>query len=105
MSKDGKLKIGVVGLGFIGPAHIEGIRRQGVEVRGIAEFTPELAREKASELNIPVAYTSYEAMLADPEIDVVHVCSPNFLHFPQAKLALQAGKHVVCEKPLTITSA
>lgn len=100
-----KLRIGVVGLGFIGPAHIEGIRRQGVEVHGIAEFTPELAREKAKELNIPVAYSSYEEMLADPDIDVVHVCSPNFLHFPQAKMALQAGKHVVCEKPLTITSA
>jgi predicted dehydrogenase len=105
MSKDGKLKIGVVGLGFIGPAHIEGIRRQGVEVRGIAEFTSDLAREKAGQLNIPVAYSSYEEMLKDPEIDVVHICSPNFLHFPQAKQALLAGKHVVCEKPLTITSA
>ena len=105
MAETKKLKIGVVGLGFIGPAHIEGIRRQGVEVHGIAEFTPELAREKAKELNIPVAYSSYEEMLADPDIDVVHVCSPNFLHFPQAKMALLAGKHVVCEKPLTITSA
>src|SRR5450830_639953 len=105
MSEEKKLKIGVVGLGFIGPAHIEGIRRQGVEVHGIAEFTPELAREKAKELNIPVAYSSYEEMLADPDIDAVHVCSPNFLHFPQAKMALLAGKHVVCEKPLTITSA
>jgi predicted dehydrogenase len=100
-----KLKIGVAGLGFIGPAHIEGIRRQGIEVHGISEFTPELAREKASQLNIPVAYSSYEEMLKDPEIDVVHICSPNYLHFPQAKAALLAGKHVVCEKPLTITSA
>ncbi len=105
MSKDRSLKVGVVGLGFIGPAHIEGIRRQGVEVLGIAEFSPELAREKAEQLNIPVAYASYEAMLQDPAIDIVHICSPNFLHFPQAKQALLAGKHVVCEKPLTITSA
>ncbi len=105
MAEMKKLKIGVVGLGFIGPAHIEGIRRQGVEVHGIAEFNPEMAREKAKELNIPMAYSSYEEMLADPDIDVVHICSPNFLHFPQAKMALQAGKHVVCEKPLTITSA
>jgi predicted dehydrogenase len=105
MTVDRKLKIGVVGLGFIGPAHIEGIRRQGVEVHGIAEFSPELARAKAAELNIPVAYASYEKMLLDPEIDVVHICSPNFLHYPQAKQALLAGKHVVCEKPLTITSA
>jgi predicted dehydrogenase len=105
MSKDGNLKIGVVGLGFIGPAHIEAIRRQGVEVHGIAEFTPELAFEKAKQLNIPVAYASFGEMVDDPEIDVVHICSPNFLHFPQAKQALLAGKHVVCEKPLTITSA
>jgi predicted dehydrogenase len=105
MSKDGKLKVGVVGLGFIGPAHIEGIRRQGVEVRGIAESTPELARQKAEQLNIPMAYASYEEMLQDPAIDVVHICSPNFLHFSQAKQALLAGKHVICEKPLTITSA
>ncbi len=105
MLKNGNLQVGVVGLGFIGPAHIEGIRRQGVEVHGIAEFTAELAREKAGQLNIPVAYTSYEEMLKDPVIDVVHICSPNFLHFPQAKQALLAGKHIVCEKPLTITSA
>ncbi len=105
MSKNRNLQVGVVGLGFIGPAHIEGIRRQGVEVHGIAEFTPELAREKAGQLNIPVAYSCYEEMLKDPAIDIVHICSPNFLHFPQAKQALLAGKHVVCEKPLTITSA
>jgi predicted dehydrogenase len=98
------LKVGVVGLGFIGPAHIEGIRRQGVEVLGIAESSPELAREKAEQLNISVAYASYEEMLQDAAIDIVHICSPNFLHFPQAKQALLAGKHVVCEKPLTITS-
>ncbi|MEI7844834.1 MAG: Gfo/Idh/MocA family oxidoreductase [Chloroflexota bacterium] len=105
MSEDGKLKVGVVGLGFIGPAHIEGIRRQGVEVRGIAEYSSELARDKAEQLNIPLAYPTYEDMLKDPEIDVVHICSPNYLHFPQAKQALLAGKHVICEKPLTITSA
>lgn len=105
MTIDGKLRVGVVGLGFIGPAHIEGIRRQGVEVHGIAEYSPELALEKAEQLNIPVAYPSYEAMLLDPIIDIIHICSPNFLHFLQAKQALLAGKHVVCEKPLTITSA
>ena len=105
MAIDRNLMVGVVGLGFIGPAHIEGIRRLGVEVRGIAEFSPELAVEKARQLNIPVAYSSYEAMLQDPAIDIVHICSPNFLHFQQAKQALLAGKHVVCEKPLTITSA
>jgi len=105
MSKDGRLKVGVVGLGFIGPANIEAIRRQGVEVRGIADATPLLAHEKAEQLRIHIVYPSYEEMLNDPEIDVVHICSPNFLHYSQAKQALLAGKHVVCEKPLTITAA
>ena len=54
MLKNKNLQVGVVGLGFIGPAHIEGIRRQGVEVRGIAEYSADLAREKAAELTIPI---------------------------------------------------
>jgi predicted dehydrogenase len=97
--------VGVAGTGFIGPAHIEGLVRNGIKVLGLAESSPELAVSKAQELGIPRAYTSYEAMLADADIDVVHLATPNFLHFPQAKAALLAGKHVVCEKPLALTSA
>jgi predicted dehydrogenase len=60
--------------------------------------------ERASILALPPAYQSFEAMLADPRVDVVHITSPNHLHYPQAKAALAAGKHVICEKPLTMTS-
>jgi predicted dehydrogenase len=97
--------VGVAGTGFIGPAHVEGLRRNGIQVLGLAEATRELAEKKAAELGIPRAYASFEAMLADPEIDVVHLATPNVLHHPQAKAALLAGKHVVCEKPLAMTSA
>jgi len=96
--------VGVVGTGFIGPAHVEGIRRNGIQVIGLAENTPENARLKAAELGIPRVYDSYEAMLADTDIDIVHLATPNLLHHPMAKAALIAGKHVVCEKPLAMTA-
>lgn len=99
------LGIGIAGTGFIGPAHIEGLRRNGLHVLGLAEATPELARQKAAELGIPRAYNSLEEMLADPEIQAVHLATPNHLHYPHAKAALLAGKHVVCEKPLATSSA
>jgi predicted dehydrogenase len=97
--------VGVAGTGFIGPAHVEGLRRNGIQVLGLAENTPEAARAKAAELGIPRAYDTFEAMLADPEIDIVHLATPNLLHHPHAKAALLAGKHVVCEKPLAMTAA
>ena len=99
-----KFKVGVIGIGFIGPAHIEGIRRQGFEVVAIAEATQELAERAAERLLVPKAYGDWKDLIADPEIDVVHIASPNFLHFTHAKAALEAGKHVVCEKPLAMTA-
>jgi predicted dehydrogenase len=96
--------VGIAGTGFIGPAHVEGLRRNGIQVLGLAEGTPELAIKKATEMGIPRPYPSFEAMLADPEIDVVHLAVPNLLHYPYAKAALLAGKHVVCEKPLAMTA-
>lgn len=99
-----KFKVGVVGLGFIGPAHIENIRRLGDEVVGIAGATFEEAKTNATLLKIRKAYANYEEMVADSEIEIIHICSPNFLHFEHSVMALNAGKHVICEKPLTITS-
>jgi predicted dehydrogenase len=96
--------VGVVGTGFIGPAHVEGLRRNGINVLGLVEITPETARAKADEMSIPRVYDSLEAMLADPDIDIVHLATPNVLHYPHAKAALLAGKHVVCEKPLAMTA-
>ncbi len=98
------LNVGIVGTGFIGPAHLEALRRNNVRVLGLAEATAELASEKAAELGITKAYPSYEKMLADPNIHVIHLATPNYLHYPHAKAALEAGKHVVCEKPLAMNS-
>jgi predicted dehydrogenase len=95
----------VVGTGFIGVVHVEALRRLGVQVHGMVGSSHVRAAERAAALGLPAAYESFEAMLADPRVDVVHITSPNHLHFPQAAAALAAGKHVVCEKPLAMTSA
>ena len=100
MTEIAELKAGVVGTGFIGVVHVDALRRLGVEVLGVAGSTPERAAAKG----IAPVYESYEAMLADDRVDVVHLTTPNHLHHPQAEQALAAGKHVVCEKPLAVTS-
>jgi predicted dehydrogenase len=95
----------VVGTGFIGAVHVEALRRLGVQVHGVVGSSHARAAERAAALGLPPAYASFEAMLADSRVDVVHITSPNRLHYPQAAAAMAAGKHVVCEKPLAITSA
>jgi predicted dehydrogenase len=99
------LRAAVVGTGFIGVVHVEALRRLGVHVTGVVGSSPERAREKAREAVLPEPYDSFEAMLADERVDVVHITSPNRLHLPQARAALEAGKHVVCEKPLAMSAA
>ncbi len=99
-----EIKAGVVGVGFIGVAHVEALRRLGVDVVGVVGSSPERARAKAEAANLPPVYESVEAMAADPKIDVIHIASPNHVHAEQAQMVLDAGKHVVCEKPLALTS-
>jgi predicted dehydrogenase len=98
------IRAGVVGVGFIGVAHVEALRRLGVDVKGVVGSSPERARAKAEAAGLPSVYDSLEAMVADPEIDVVHLASPNHVHADQARAVLAAGKHVVCEKPLALDS-
>lgn len=99
-----EIKAGVVGVGFIGAAHIEALRRLGVDVVGVVGSTPERARDKAEAVGLPRVYESVEALASDPEVDVVHIASPNYAHADQVRTVLDAGKHVVCEKPLALTS-
>lgn len=94
----------VIGVGFIGVAHVEALRRIGVDVVGVVGSTPERARAKADAANLPAVYESVEAVAADPDVDVVHVASPNYAHADQVRILIDAGKHVVCEKPLALTS-
>lgn len=98
------LKVGVIGTGFIGPVHVEALRRLGIEVVALAGPRLDRVAEKARELRVPAAYGSADELLADPAVNVVHVTSPNHAHHPQVKAALLAGKHVVCEKPLAMDS-
>lgn len=95
----------VIGTGFIGPVHVEALVRSGVCVKGILGSSPEKSRVAADHLNLPVAFSSLDEILQDREIDVVHITSPNRFHFDQASRCLNAGKHVLCEKPLAMTSA
>ena len=100
-----KIKAGIIGTGFIGPAHIEALRRLGfVEVAAVSERDQALADRKAVEFSIPKAYGDYKQLLADPEIQVVHNCTPNHLHFGVNCDIIAAGKHVISEKPLAMNS-
>ncbi len=80
------------------------MRRLGIEVVALAGHGPERTAEKARQFHITRSYGSAEEMIADLDINVVHITSPNHLHFPHAKAALLAGKHVICEKPLAMNS-
>lgn len=93
----------VVGLGFMGRVHIQSLRRLGIPVYGVAGIDEAEARKAAGELSIAKWYRSYDDVMNDPNVSVVHLCTPNDSHFSQAKKALQAGKHVLCEKPLALT--
>ncbi len=100
------IRVGVIGAGFIGPVHIESLRRLGyVEVVALAGSSQESAERKAAALFVPRAYGDFYDLIRDPEVDVVDISAANVYHYPAAKAALQAGKHVVCEKPLAMTSA
>lgn len=95
----------VIGSGFIGTVHIENLRRLGVNVRGLLGSSPERGEAAAARIGLPRAYPTLEALLEDPQVQVVHVTSPNQLHYPQVRHILAVGRHVICEKPLAVTSA
>jgi len=101
----GNINVGVIGTGFIGPAHIEALRRLGaVNVTAIADVDERTAKAKAASLGVGTYYGDYKRMLADGDIQAVHICTPNNLHYQMSKEAIEAGKHVVCEKPLAISA-
>lgn len=98
------LNAAIVGLGFVGRAHLDALRRLGIPVLGVLGSTPERSQEASSGARLPRAYGSIEELADDAEVQVVHLCTPNHVHFQQATKLLRAGKHVVCEKPLTLDS-
>ncbi|OZB94975.1 Gfo/Idh/MocA family protein [Paenibacillus sp. XY044] len=102
-----KLKWGVLGCaGIAKRSVIPGVQQSELnEVAAIASRNEEKAKQTAADLNIPVAYGSYEALLEDPSIDVVYIPLPNHLHKEWTIRAAEAGKHILCEKPLALTES
>jgi len=97
------IKAGIIGTGFIGPVHLEALRRLGIPVAALCDL-PERAKAAAERYGIPEAFGSYSEMLRSPNVDVVHIASPNRFHCEMSLAALRAGKHVVCEKPLAMNT-
>ena len=93
------IRTAIIGTGFMGRAHLEAVRRtESVEAVAIAGRSVEAAQRIGAGFSIPTISTNYNDILRDPAIDAVHICTPNALHFPMAKAALQAGKHVILRK-------
>ena len=101
----GDFSVAVVGTGVIGPVHVEALQRAGRQVVGILGSTPQKSKEAAATLGLETGYESFEQILNDSRIKSVHLATPNRLHFDHAARALQAGKHVMCEKPLAMDSS
>ncbi len=101
----GKVRAGIIGAGFISGAHVDALRRLGyVDIVALAGEGDEEAKRVASEWGIPRAYGDYRDLLADKDVQVVHNCTPNWLHFDVNRFALEAGKHLLSEKPLAVNS-
>jgi len=98
-----RLGVAIVGTGMIGAVHRRSAILAGAVVRGVGASSPERAREVAQAWDVPRAYRDIGEVVTDPQVQVVHVCTPNHLHRAMAQAALEAGKHVVCEKPLATT--
>lgn len=101
MSSEKKLKVGVIGTGFAGMAHMEGYKNTPeAELIAVCDVDPGRAKEAAQKYGIPKVFTDYNEMLKLEELDAISICLPNKLHMPVAVAALEAKKHVLCEKPL-----
>jgi predicted dehydrogenase len=97
--------MGIVGAGFVGPHHVDAVRRLGfVDIVAVAGSNEESGRRKAEQLGARKGYGNYEALVDDPEVQVVHVATPNYLHYPVISAALARGKHVISDKPLAASS-
>ena len=100
-----KIKTAIVGTGFMGKVHTENVRRLGyVEVAAVVGSRPETARKFAESASIPFATANLQDVLTQKDIAAVHICTPNVDHFPMSMAAIDAGKAVLCEKPLSMTS-
>jgi predicted dehydrogenase len=104
MNREKKIGVGIVGPGFIAPHHLDAVRRiGGVDVVAIAGSSEESAKQKADQFGVEKAYGDYMDLIADPAVEVIHNTTPSYLHFPVSMAAIQAGKHIISDKPLALT--
>jgi predicted dehydrogenase len=99
-----QVRAGIIGTGFIGEVHATAVRAAGGRVTHVASGGSGHGTESAARLRAEQPLTSAEELISSPEVDVVHICTPNLLHAPLAERVLLAGKPVICEKPLAITA-
>jgi predicted dehydrogenase len=101
-----RIRTAVIGTGFMGRTHLEALRRvENVDVVEVAATSLDKARAAAAGYNVLNATGDWHDVIADPSIEAVHITTPNVSHFPIAKAAFEAGKHVLCEKPLAMSVA
>ncbi|MFE4543233.1 Gfo/Idh/MocA family protein [Arthrobacter sp. NPDC056727] len=103
-TSDGHIRWGILGTGFIAGLQTQDLADHGFTVHAVGSRTLEASKSFAEEFGIPTAHGSYEALAADPDVDVVYVATPHTFHHAHALLALNAGKHVLVEKPFTINA-
>ena len=101
MSEHNKLGAAIIGTGFIGGVHLDAMRRLGVNICGVLGSSADRGAQAAKDLGVAHSYADLDRLLADDAVDVVHVTSPNHAHYAQVKAILAAGKHLICEKPLS----
>ena len=99
------LRAAIIGPGFVGRAHLDALRRQGIPIQGVLASSQQRTAEFSRTIGSGQAYASLQALIDDISVQVVHICTPNYLHFEQAKAAIEAGKHVMCEKPLAMDTS
>jgi len=101
-----RIRVAVIGTGFMGRSHLEALRRvENVDVVEVAGTSLDKARAAGAGYNVLNATGDWRDVIADPSIEAVHITTPNVSHFPIAKAAFEAGKHVLCEKPLAMSVA
>ncbi len=101
-----RIRTAVIGTGFMGRVHLEALRRTpNVDVVEVAATNLDKARAAGAGYNVLNTTGDWHDVINDPSIDAVHITTPNVSHLPIAKAALEAGKHVLCEKPLAMSSA
>ena len=97
------MKVGVIGGGGVSRFHFAGYAAGGAQVVAVADADPQTLSRAQAQWNVPRGYADFEALCADPEVEAVSVCLPNALHFPATLAAARAGKHVLCEKPISLS--